>query len=1070
MGTGMGMRSYSMMEQGKVDQVLSSRPEDRRSIFEEASGITKYKSKKEEALRRLERTGENLQRIGDIIVEVKRQIKSMERQVNKARRYKQEFETLKEYELKASQHEYQGLKKKKKDLENNINQGQKEESFLNAKMNSLTENLEKVKGDLSSVEERISSIQEENYEIFTAIKTTDNKISLDKERIEELSRREEGLDGQIQELEKKLAATSEQIKDAQRQIEAIEQKKQESSDLLVEKEEGVDNILTSVKETQKKISGDKAQEMEIIAHQTQLKNDLGKLQAELATFNARLRRLNVEHERTEQDLENIGEKERICAEELVSVSEQSKHLTREIWDLKSNLNIKLEKKQSLDNCLQEIVQQETVLQSKLDFLKEISKKYEGFSKGVKSILSARDSRVLEIEDLYGVVANLIEVSPQYQIAIEMALGSDAQAIVVENRQVACAAINYLKEKDAGRANFICLDSVKATNERRFRPKSDVLGAALEFIKVSPEYQRLLEYLLANTFIIQDTQTAQRILEKADPCVKLVTLNGEILTSVSISGGASAGDRQLNLLGRQERIAQGLAKLEELKREKDNLESLKSGQETEVKEITELIQQKEPDLNKLKIRVANKESEKTNIETEKKRFEDEIAVLKVEIDETKEQLEQLNADQERLNQQLRELEQEQKELQRRTQSSHSFITEKDQERQNLLVEIAQTKTQLSALDREAQDAQVRLKMLLDSQAEQTSSKEAKEQEAQDATAKIEQLRQEITKLELQAKDLSQRRVKMETRMNETAGERKKLSATIQNLEAMARETQKQLNETRDKKANLQIRLTELNYKQDSLKDRMLQSYQVDLQATLEDTLEVSPPEPFVFDEIKRLKSKLEGMGPINLVAIEENDQLQQRYSFLVAQQEDLSNAQDSLRKAITQINRTARTMFSETFQKVQVSFKEYFRILFGGGDARLILLDENNVLESGIEIVVRPPGKSLQNISLLSGGEKALTAIALLFAVFKVKPSPFCILDEVDAALDESNVNRFTNLLFEFIKTSQFIIVTHNKKTINMADIMYGITMEKSGVSKIVSVRFTEGREASARGEVVQVGK
>ncbi|MBL7085317.1 MAG: chromosome segregation protein SMC, partial [Candidatus Omnitrophica bacterium] len=332
---------------------------------------------------------------------------------------------------------------------------------------------------------------------------------------------------------------------------------------------------------------------------------------------------------------------------------------------------------------------------------------------------------------------------------------------------------------------------------------------------------------------------------------------------------------------------------------------------------------------------------------------------------------------------------------------------------------------------------------------------------------EQLKHQIQQLKLQDKDLSQAKLNVEEKLNQNVEKRKRFSQTIQKLENSARESQKELDQLREKKADLQIKLTELNYKQSSLNEKMQQNYQVDLQAALEDTVEISPPEDFVFEEIKRLKARLEGMGPVSLVAIEENDQLQQRYSFLISQQEDLTRAQESLHKAITQINRTARQMFLETFQNVQISFKEYFRILFGGGDARLIMLDENNILESGIEIVVRPPGKRMQNISLLSGGEKALTAIALLFAIFKVKPSPFCILDEVDAPLDEANIDRFTNLLSEFIKTSQFIIITHNKRTINMADVMYGITMEKSGVSKIVSVRFTEEEKSSTR-EMAQI--
>ena len=1069
MGTGIGMPSYSLMAQGKVDQILSSQPQERRSIFEEASGITKYKSQKEEALRKLERTGENLQRIGDIIVEVKRQIKSMERQVNKARRYKQEFEELKEYELKASQYQYQEFKKEKRDLESKSDQRRKEEAASSAKMSSLAHSAEKAKQDLSYVEEGFSHLQAQSYEICATIKTANNKISLDKERIEELTKRGEGLRQQIQDVESRIAATCEQIRDMQGRIEDIEQKSQKKSLLLAEKEENVNNIAISVKEAQEKIAQDKIQEVEIIAQQSKAKNTFAKLQVDLASFNARLRRLNIESERTQEELNNIEAKEHSCSEELQGLNGQLKQLARETWDLKSNLDIKLEKKQKLIFRLENILRNITALQSKLSFLKEITQRYEGFSEGVKSILSAKEAEKIKIEGTCDAVANLIEVLPEYQKAIEAVLGEGAQAIVVENWQTASEAVNYLREKDKGRARFVSLDSLRPNREKGPRARPNLLGPACDFVKTEPKYQKVMGYLLADTFIVQDIEMARQLIKDIDYGISLVTLGGEILTRDSITAGAVAKNLGAGLIGRRKRITQAQAQLEQLEKDKAELKNLINAQEAEIESLKGFIQQKDPDLNQLRIRVANRQAESANIEAEKKRLQDELSVVQVEIGETNEQLQRLNTDRENLNQELLQFEQRQREFNLKIQNNQALISIKNQEKQNLLVEIATTKTELSALDREAEDLKARLKMVIDVEDEQKRAKEAREKETQDAAAKIGQLKEEIIQLELQTKDCSASKLNIEGELNQANQKRQRLSATIRDIDDKTRETQRELDELREKRGDLQVKLTQLGFKQDSLKDKIYQSYQVDLESCLEDTLEISPPEPSIFDEINRLKARLEGIGPVNLVAIEENDQLQQRYSFLVSQQQDLVNAQESLRKAITQINRTARLKFQEVFQKVQVSFKEYFRILFGGGDARLILLDENNVLESGIEIVVRPPGKRLQNISLLSGGEKALTAISLLFAVFKVKPSPFCILDEVDAPLDEANVDRFTNLLSEFIKTSQFIIITHNKKTINMADVMYGITMEKSGVSKIVSVKFTEDREVGAR-ELAQIEK
>jgi chromosome segregation protein len=1053
MGTGLGMRSYSLMEQGKVDQILSSKPDDRRAIFEEAAGITRYKSKKEEALRKLQRTGENLQRLGDIIVEVKRQIKSMERQVNKARRYKEEFERLKEWELAVSQYEYQNLKKDKKEFSKKIEALKREETSFSSKMAEGLDALEKAKQDLSQLEEAGSRIQAENYEINTAIQTSNNKVALDQERLEELDKREIELSEQIQKLKTKIAGTEEQIEEARNQAKAVQEEKQAKSINVTEREEEINNILTALKEAEQNVNTDKNKELEVITQQTRVKNDLSKLLTQLAGLNARERRLNIESVKTREELEQIEQRLKIRSQTHQSLGEEVKKATKDLWDTKSHFNIKMEKQEALKDRLKEHSEKITRASSRLNFLKEISQRFEGFSQGVKFLLSALDSGQLMIEGIHGVLADLVEVMPQYRWPLEMALQESAQAFVVENSGTADKAINYLSSKGSGRANFICLDSL-SFNSREIGLKG-TLGKAQDFVKVQPGYQRLIAHLLANIYIVEDIDSARELIPKLDPAVRLVTLNGEILSRTAIMGPGTAQNSDVALLGRKERITQSESDLEKIKAEQQKIEELANNQQAEIETLRDTLQQKEADLNKLKIELANKTVEKANIESAKKRFEDEVAVLTQEREEAGGEIKQLQDEQEDLNQRVLNLEKEQKKIQADIQDHLDFSAAKQQERQHALVDIAQTKAGLSALDRESEQAQRRLDMLVESGDEQRQSQLLRAQEIEDTTNKIAQLKLEIEDLKLQTKDLTQAKLSVEEQLHKSSARRKTLSELIQTLEQKEKAVQKGLDGIRERKGNLQVGFTEINYKQDSLKDRMYQSYQVDLQATLEDTLEVSQPEESVSTEINSLKERLEGMGPVNLVAIEENDQLQQRYSFLISQQEDLSSAQESLRKAIAQINHTARKMFSETFDKVQVSFKEYFRILFGGGDARLILLEDSNVLESGIEIVVRPPGKRLQNISLLSGGERALTAIALLFAIFKVKPSPFCILDEVDAALDEVNIGRFTNLLSEFMKDSQFIMITHNKKTISMADVMYGITMEKSGISKIVSVRFTQ---------------
>ncbi|MBN3037831.1 MAG: chromosome segregation protein SMC [Candidatus Omnitrophica bacterium] len=1058
MGTGLGVPSYSLIEQGKVDRILHSHPEERREIFEEAAGITKYRSKREEALRKLERTNENLQRIGDIIVEVKRQIKSMERQVNKARRYKEEFEKLKEYELKVSQHQFIDLKKERQELEKRVRQLENEEATSGLQMNSTAHSLEKSKEELAQIEENISGIRAKNYELEAKLKTGQNKSSLDKERIEELTRRSQDAAMQIDELKKKIDTVTESVENAQKTIEEIARNRQEKLTLLAEKEQSINDVDKAIEEAHNKISGNKAQEVELIAQHTRCRNEQTKLAANLGNLNARLRRLRLESEKTQEDITSVEEKYQACNKDLEALDDQTKKLTKEIWDFKSNLNLQVEKKEKLQERTEELSHKITSLDSKRHFLQEITKNYEGFSSGVKALLAAKEKGEFNLAGFCGVVANLIEVQPEYQIAVEMALGEKAQALVMESIQAADQAIDYLQAKDAGRAQIICLENIASNVVKQLKPSMS-LGQVQDVIKTEPRYQKLLDYLLADTYIVEDKQAAyQALKEQGFGHCTFVTPKGALIREASLIDGSLPKDMDSSLLGREARIAEVQVELEKAMQEKGDLENLITFQDDEIQDINNKVQEREPQLHALKIKLANRQVEKDNIESEKTRYQEETEVLKLETEETNEQVEQLHVEEDNLNQELQRLDQEQEKIQTEIKDLQGHVSGQEHLRQNTLVEIAQTKAQLEAQDKEEKDARLRLKMILDSCDEQKASKQIREQELEENQKKIEQLTEEITQLESEQRELGQTKLNIEKELDQALHKRLDLSGGIDALEKKVKEQQKALDVLRENKSSIQIKLTETSYKQSSLGDKMQQSYQVDLSATLEDAVELSPLEDNIFEEIVHLKSRLEGIGPVNLVAIEENDQLQQRYDFLISQQEDLIQAQESLRKAITQINRTAREMFAQTFQQIQQSFKDYFRILFGGGDARLILLDDNNILESGIEIVVRPPGKKLQNISLLSGGEKALTAISLLFAVFKVKPSPFCILDEVDAPLDEANIDRFTNLLSEFIKTSQFIIVTHNKKTMNMADIMYGITMQTSGISKIVSVRFTDQKK------------
>jgi chromosome segregation protein len=469
-------------------------------------------------------------------------------------------------------------------------------------------------------------------------------------------------------------------------------------------------------------------------------------------------------------------------------------------------------------------------------------------------------------------------------------------------------------------------------------------------------------------------------------------------------------------------------------------------DSQIKEIEKLIQTKE-------IALANKNIERLNIEAEKKKLLEEATLVDLELKEIKEILAEQKKKEEESKRIILKLEEKDRQTQELISESQNLIVSNSQKRQETLVEIARLKEEMVSLDKETEGLNVRLKIYEENLSEQNSNLDARIRELDNSSTKLKELNEENVRLKLEIETQLKKKDDLDGKLSIIMEQQKKSLGLLNKMDAQIKNDSNYLDKLKEQIRALDIKKTELEYKQNAVLDRIREKYNFNLELQCElggiEDLDI------LRDEIAHLRERLDAEGPVNLVAIEEMNELEKRLSFLTHQREDLLNAKHSLHQAINKINKTTKELFMDTFQKIQVEFRNFYRLLFGGGTGELILKNVDDVLESGIEIIARPPGKKSQNISLLSGGERALTAIALLFAIFKVKPSPFCILDEIDASLDEANIDRFSHVLQDFVKTSQFIIITHNKKTITMADVMYGITMEESGISKIVSVKFSD---------------
>lgn len=1054
--TGLGTTSYSMIAQGNIDLILSSKPDERRAIFEEAAGITKYKTKKKEAMRKLEQTEQNLLRVADIIAEVKRQINSIERQAQKAAKYKAEFEKLKTMDMKVSSIEYKELCEKRSALGQQAQELKTKEQQLSDEYSSASERLDQMRHKYQNTSRALAEAQSSELGIANTIERNSHKIGLNTERVQELESRRITLEDELSSLKEKLASLEVQVSGMRKDADQMAGKRQKMEEDLNASQQQCQQLEELIKNAAAGIEKAKIDIVDIISKETRLHNENSRALANIQNISSRARRLAAEKEKVDAELSGTASNYDGLAQATAQVQAKVNSLKESKSAFLSEYSEKQSELQDSQNALKQIKEELTDTRNKLEFLEELKRKHEGFSGGVKSLLYEIEEGRISQAGVVGVLANLIEVSQGYEQCAEALLGDDIQAVIVENTQTAKDLIAYVRERNLGRIKFIPLDFIDSIV---YSQQEAPFPRASQYIKSNEKISKVINWLLCESFISDNIDSALEFIKNSKANVRIATKSLDIIGSGFISGGSLPASHT-SLLGRDIKINEWAQKVVILDGELNKISRDVTALEEGTAQLRSKTDQCDSDLRQEEILLANRQMELKKVEEEKNRLADEVSVLKLEIDEVAAEQNDLNQKVQTLKLELEESEKEHSALQESIVSAQGLISDRSKQREGILVGLTIMQTELAAFNEKEQSLLSTLQMLENTFASDSSSFKQREKESQEAENKIRELGEETKLLEAQNSDLAKEKEQSHQRVQEILRTVEEFSAAIEIEEASVKQLLKVLEETRNNMRSFDVSDAELSYKQLSLKNRIMDAYKFDLDL---EKVEIEPE--FERDKISAdiiaIKGKIESMGPVNLAAFEEHEELKQRYEFLTNQQQDLASAKEQLCEAIRKINKTTKDLFMDGFQKIQVTFREYFKMLFNGGDAELVLLDESDVLESGIEIIVRPPGKKLQNISLLSGGERAMTAISLLFAIFKVKPSPFCMLDEIDAPLDESNIDRFTRVLHDFLKTSQFIIITHNKKTISMADVMYGITMEQSGVSKIVSVKFAESSKKTA---------
>ncbi len=1064
MDTGIGTQAYSMIGQGKMDMILSQKPEDRRFLFEEAAGIIKYKNRKKVAMRRLESAEQNLLRLMDIVAEIERQMRTLKRQVNAAIRYRELTEQLRDIEIRAAWIKYDRLSQRVAELRELFAKAQDLYEQVSAKVTSLEARHEEL--DLSRLEtdRALASRRERVYEIDREMEKLERQVGLLQQQTE-FSRNQQRQAGEEREaFHGRAAAIREQIARTQAETEALRTELEACESAIGEKAQFHAETAGRAAEAEEQVERLRTDAVERM-------NARARMQTELETIGVRIHNVDtqlasIQEQQGAEDERRAGVEGRL---DEARREESEKHAALEIVE-KDKASATAEHAaqtqalRDLNERWQTCRERKSSLEARLTSLRELRDNYEGFAVGVRAVMRAKNENMAGMEGIIGPAGDLLSTEKTYEQAIEAALGGNINNVIVKDSAAAKSAINFLKKHNAGRVTFLPLDIIRGgagDQGQALRKRPGVIGPAIEHVRFEPHIKSAVEYLLHSTLIVETLDHAIEIARTERNYPRLVTLEGEVVSSSGAVTGGRAKNESRGLLGRSAEITELGEKTEALQKE---IKSIAERGEA----VTKAIQEAQRLAREL-------EQQESALHKELGQLGVVIARQTTELDNLSESTAALAGRREALAEQRRQLEGQKREVEERTQS-----LENDDE--TLKEHMAQAQSALSAV-REAANAvaselgnlrvqqaslnQRMEELLRDAEREQRELEAAirdaerrQEMLAQHA-GQEETLEEEIQSTLERAGELSENREQAQALVNESENARQEVLDELESIDGELRSLREQ-----QRSGQVDVHRFELELRSDEDKigffeERILTEYHIALaQLSAEQVGEDEYDEETRERLVNDIRERLQRMGDVNLMAIEEYEALEQRHGFLTGQADDLQKAREALLGVIARSDKRIREMFMETFEEVANHFREYFRILFNGGQARVYLVNEDDPLESGIEIEARPPGKKPTTISLLSGGESAMTAIALLFSILKSKPTPFCILDEVDAPLDDSNIGRFLNMVDDFSKETQFIVITHNKQTMSRANAMYGVTMQERGVSQLLSARMTEARESA----------
>nr|MBN2277899.1 chromosome segregation protein SMC [candidate division Zixibacteria bacterium] len=1053
MDTGMGSHIYSVIQQDMIEAILSDKADERRFLFEEAAGISKYKNRKKAALRKLDATEGDLLRLKDIVAEVNSQVNALKRQMNKAQRYKSLSEELKAWEIFLSKNNLTQLARERHELLIKRDQASDIKIKADTDIDRLSAIQEEDRKRLTDIDRLLTEAGNEIYIKSEEAHAVEMEITQLRERrdharqtreknlldIEAFKKRKSILYEQIDEIEKNLVSLDEELARTDRETENARVSLSSVDEELLAARRDRDEIHKKLMAVENQLTAGRSDDSNLKEQKSEIDSGLANYDIRTEELNNRRNGLVDSRSALETELTSLREKmitlqsERTELEEtVVTLNEQAEEVSGNIFDLTASLE---------------------AAEARCHLLKEMVTQYEGYGSGVVAVMDIRE----RWPGLVGTVADNFTPRPGFEEAVETALGELAEFMICHDRTTAEDIIAYLRNEKKGKAGLLIAEMADSENPptRPHLHDEGFIGWADDYVATPDDFKPLAKLILSRIALVQ-AEAAERIMAQLPPFFTLVTPEGKQFQGKAVvSGGSREG---VSLLGRKEKIREQEQLINDL-RDKLNIERESRNR------ITSSVGARQAELGDIHNRL---ESLREEIE----KSEREITARKYEIEMTAGEMHRIARDRKELAVKLES-------LQNRQYSLDLNYDQLAREKDNITAELQEQDKRIKILETGSDEAEASYSNLQIRQIELKSKKQqlqsqikhtnelvfeidSNSRDKSDEIVRVESdtrdVGDKINELEINLKAAFDARSEISERQNKIRDEYSALQEQIDNREREIKTTRQSREEAGNNLHDIEIRMTEIDSEAKNVRQKIQEEYDLDLEE-----ITAEPPDPNVPVEehparMQELKERLKDFGGVNLLALEEYDTARERQEFLTTQMEDLLSAKSTLQSTISKINQTAKRLFMETFEKVRQNFKEVFEELFTGGEADINLVDIEDPLESPIEITARPRGKKLLSIAQMSGGEKALTAISLLFSIYLAKPSPFCILDEIDAPLDDANIHRFLRIIRTFSEQTQFIIITHNKITMEAADILYGITMEQPGISKVLSVRFNDEDE------------